>query len=209
MFYVKDVFGLKVEHERKIAEIRAAMLDALREPAEAAPKPSMVWRRNSASCLGARGSKTMTLGRAIATIGGWTVLSRLTGLVREMLVARYLGAGAVADAFFVAFRFPNLFRSLFAEGAFNAGLRAAVRRQAGSARARRPPANSPNSCFAVLTVALILFVAVMEIAMPWAMDVLAPGFGDTPGKLELATSSRASAFPICCSSRWCRCRAAC
>ena len=62
----------------------------------------------------------MSLFRSIATVGGFTLLSRVTGLMREMMIAHFLGAGAVADAFFVAFRFPNLFRSLFAEGAFNA-----------------------------------------------------------------------------------------
>lgn len=136
----------------------------------------------------------MTLGRAIATIGGWTVLSRLTGLVREMLVARYLGAGEVADAFFVAFRFPNLFRSLFAEGAFNPAF---VPLFAGKlAEGGRTAAHEfAEHCFAVLTATLILFVAVMEIIMPWAMDVLAPGFGDTPGKLELATQLSRICFP--------------
>ncbi len=136
----------------------------------------------------------MTLGRAIATIGGWTVLSRLTGLVREMLVARYLGADVVADAFFVAFRFPNLFRSLFAEGAFNPAfvpLFAAKLEDGGREAAR----DFAERCLSVLTITLLLFVAVMEIIMPWAMDVLAPGFGDTQGKLELATTLSRICFP--------------
>jgi len=136
----------------------------------------------------------VNLGRAIATIGGWTVLSRITGLVREMLVARYLGAGFVADAFFVAFRFPNLFRSLFAEGAFNPAfvpLFAGKLEDGGRAAAQE----FAEHCLAVLTWTLLLFVAVMEIIMPWAMDVLAPGFGDEPGKLELATTLSRITFP--------------
>lgn len=136
----------------------------------------------------------MTLGRAIATIGGWTVLSRLTGLVREMLIARYLGAGVVADAYFVAFRFPNLFRSLFAEGAFNPAfvpLFAGKLEDGGREAAR----DFAERCLSVLTIALIGFVAVMEIIMPWAMDILAPGFGDTESKLQLATTLSRICFP--------------
>ncbi len=62
----------------------------------------------------------MSLLRSIATVGSFTLLSRITGFLRDMMIAAFLGAGLVADAFFVAFRFPNLFRSLFAEGAFSA-----------------------------------------------------------------------------------------
>src|SRR5690606_19705127 len=58
--------------------------------------------------------------RSFATVGGLTMISRVLGFVRDILIASALGSGAIADAFFVAFRFPNLFRRLFAEGAFNA-----------------------------------------------------------------------------------------
>src|ERR1700761_8780905 len=60
-----------------------------------------------------------SLFRAFATVGGYTMLSRVTGLLREVLMANFIGAGPIADAFFFAFRFPNLFRALCAEGAFN------------------------------------------------------------------------------------------
>lgn len=136
----------------------------------------------------------MNFARAIATIGGWTVLSRLTGLAREMLIARYLGAGVVADAFFVAFRFPNLFRSLFAEGAFNPAfvpLFAGKLEGEGAAEARA----FAERCLAVLAFTLLGFVAVMEMAMPWAMMVLAPGFDDIPGKMALATELSRITFP--------------
>ena len=62
----------------------------------------------------------MNLMKAITTVGGYTMLSRVFGFVRDIMIAAVLGAGSVADAFFVAFRFPNLFRRLFAEGAFAA-----------------------------------------------------------------------------------------
>jgi putative peptidoglycan lipid II flippase len=61
----------------------------------------------------------MKLYRAFATVGGLTMVSRVFGFLRDILIAATLGSGAVADAFFVAFRFPNLFRRLFGEGAFN------------------------------------------------------------------------------------------
>ena len=61
----------------------------------------------------------MNLFRSAATVGGYTMMSRVLGFVRELLIAAFLGTGPIADAFFAAFRFPNLFRRLFAEGAFN------------------------------------------------------------------------------------------
>src|SRR6185437_15710273 len=64
-------------------------------------------------------STPMKLYRAFATVGGLTLVSRVFGFLRDILIAATLGSGAVADAFFVAFRFPNLFRRLFGEGAFN------------------------------------------------------------------------------------------
>ncbi len=136
----------------------------------------------------------MNLTKAIATIGGWTVLSRITGLMREMLIARYLGAGMVADAFFVAFRFPNLFRSLFAEGAFNAAF---VPLFAGKLEGEGPEAARcfAEQCLAVLGWSVLAFVAVMEMAMPWAMYLLAPGFDDMPGKMALAAELSRITFP--------------
>ena len=136
----------------------------------------------------------MNLTKAIATIGGWTVLSRITGLMREMLIARYLGAGLVADSFFVAFRFPNLFRSLFAEGAFNAAF---VPLFAGKleAEGREAAHLFAEQCMAVLGWSVLLFVAVMEMIMPWGMLVLAPGFDDVPGKMALATELSRITFP--------------
>src|SRR5213596_416246 len=78
------------------------------------------------------------LGR-ILTVGGFTLLSRVTGFVRDVVLAAVLGAGPVADAFFVAFRVPNHFRAIFAEGAFNAAFvpaYARIREQGGADPAR-------------------------------------------------------------------------
>ena len=79
------------------------------------------------------------LGR-ILTVGGFTLLSRITGFLRDIMLAAILGAGPIADAFFVALRLPNHFRAIFAEGAFNSAFvpaYARIRQQEGAGPARR------------------------------------------------------------------------
>ncbi len=136
----------------------------------------------------------MNLMRAVSAIGGMTMLSRVFGFVRDMMVANYLGAGWAADCFVVAFRFPNLFRRLFAEGAFSAAfvpLFSRAHEGDGDAAARE----FAEHAFTVLALVLVVFVAVVEIAMPWLMPYLAPGFEGVPGKMELATEYTRIAFP--------------
>lgn len=136
----------------------------------------------------------MALFKSIATVGGFTMLSRVFGFARDILVANFLGAGAIADAFVVAFRFPNLFRRLFAEGAFSAAfvpIFTGMLEQEGRARARQ----FANEAFSVLAILLLVLVIVMELAMPWAMYGLAPGFEDVPGKMQMATEMSRIAFP--------------
>lgn len=136
----------------------------------------------------------MNLFRAIATIGGLTLASRVTGFARDILIAGLLGAGMVADCFFVAFKFPNLFRRLFAEGAFNAAfvpLFAGKLETEGEAEARR----FAQEALAVLAWGLAVFVALMELVMPWAMLAFAPGFGAIAGKHELAVELSRLTFP--------------
>ncbi len=77
--------------------------------------------------------------RGILTVGGWTMASRILGFARDILIAALLGAGPVADAFFVANRLPNLFRRLFGEGAFNAAFVPAFASILTSEGTRRPP----------------------------------------------------------------------
>jgi putative peptidoglycan lipid II flippase len=136
----------------------------------------------------------MKLYRAFATVGGLTMVSRVFGFVRDMLIAGVLGTGAVADAFFVAFRFPNLFRRLFGEGAFNSAfvpLFAKRLEGEGQTAARR----FAEEALAGLLFVLLLLTALAEIAMPWLMYVLAPGFSATPDKFDLAVLLTRIAFP--------------
>ena len=136
----------------------------------------------------------MALLRSVATIGGYTLLSRVLGFARDVLVAAYVGAGPVADAFFVAFKFPNLFRRLFAEGAFNAAfvpIFAGLAATSGHGAAKR----FAEDALAVLLAVLIAFVIVAEIAMPWLMYAFAPGFSATPAKFHLAVELTRITFP--------------
>ncbi|MBF0325354.1 MAG: murein biosynthesis integral membrane protein MurJ [Alphaproteobacteria bacterium] len=136
----------------------------------------------------------MSLFRSIATVSGFTMASRVTGLAREMMIAHYMGASWIADAFFVAFRFPNLFRSLFAEGAFNAAF---VPLFTGKLAAEGPAAAQAfaQKALAVMALVLAIFVGIMELAMPWAIYGLAPGFDAVPGKIELAADLARICFP--------------
>ena len=136
----------------------------------------------------------MVLLRSIATVSGMTMVSRLFGFLRDILIASTLGAGPVADAFFVAFRFPNLFRSLFAEGAFTAAfvpIFATILEGNGKARAFA----FAQQAFSVLFWILLVFVVVVEMAMPLAVTVLAPGFATEPEKFDLAVTFSRIVFP--------------
>ncbi len=136
----------------------------------------------------------MVLIRAITTVGGFTLLSRLAGLVRDILMAAILGAGPAADAFFVAFKFPNLFRRLFAEGAFAAAFvptYSGLLISGGREAARR----FAEDALAVMLLALFLFVAAVEVLMPYAMMGLAPGFLSDPEKFAFAVELARITFP--------------
>ena len=122
------------------------------------------------------------------------MISRVLGFVRDILIAAILGAGPVADAFFVAFKLPNFFRRLFAEGAFNAAfvpLFARHMSEGGKDAARR----FAEEVLSVFVVALLLFVTAMQVAMPWLMYGFAPGFADDPLRFDLAVALAQITFP--------------
>ena len=114
------------------------------------------------------------------------------------MLAAVLGAGPVADAFFVALRLPNHFRAIFAEGAFNAAFVPAYARirEQGGARARRLFA---DRIFTLLLASQIVLLAVALVFTPAVIDLLAPGFSQAIRAASRSRSnSRASPFPICC-----------
>src|SRR5262249_28147794 len=139
-------------------------------------------------------TSAMALLRSVATVGGYTLISRVLGFLREMLTATYLGAGPVSDAFFVALRLPNMFRSLFAEGAFSAAfvpIFAGTIAKDGRAAALR----FAEDVLAALLTALLAFLIFGELATPWILRVIAPGFEAVPGKFALAVELTRIMFP--------------
>ena len=136
----------------------------------------------------------MSLLRSVVTVGSYTMLSRIAGFARDMLIAAYAGAGPVADAFFVAFKLPNFFRALFAEGAFNAAfvpLFSEILAREGRARALA----FADLAMSVLLVTLFVFTTLCQIFMPTIMIGLAPGFADEPDKFALAVLFTRITFP--------------
>ncbi len=136
----------------------------------------------------------MSLLKSIATVSGGTAVSRVVGFVRDILIARFLGASMAADAFFVALRFPNLFRSLFAEGTLNVAF---VPLFTGELhKGKKEAVHFAKSVFSFLFYILLIFVVLMEILMPVLMFLFAPGFDKIPDKLELTTTLSRITFPF-------------
>ena len=130
----------------------------------------------------------------ILTVGGYTLLSRLTGFMRDIMLAAIIGAGPVADAFFVAFRLPNHFRAIFAEGAFNAAFipaYARIRTQGGETAAKL----FGDRIFTLLLASQIVLLALALLFTPQAIDLLAPGFSRDPQQFALAVGLTRITFP--------------
>jgi putative peptidoglycan lipid II flippase len=132
--------------------------------------------------------------RGIVTVGGWTMLSRVLGFGRDMLLAALAGTGPVADAFFIALRLPNLFRRLFGEGAFNAAFVpefSGILATDGASAARQ----FAQEAIAALAFWLLVMTLLGEVFMPQLMALLAPGFEAVPGKAELTVELSRITFP--------------
>ncbi|MHA6287840.1 murein biosynthesis integral membrane protein MurJ [Maricaulis sp. CAU 1757] len=127
----------------------------------------------------------MRLLRSTAVVGLFTSASRVLGFVREMLLAAALGAGAVTDVFLTAFQFPNLFRRIFAEGAFNSAF---VPLYAGKLEGDGIDEATAfaRQVMSVLLTSMLILVIGAQIAMPWLMYALGPGFVSDPGLFGLA-----------------------
>jgi putative peptidoglycan lipid II flippase len=133
------------------------------------------------------------LGR-IFTVGGYTLLSRLTGFARDIMLAAILGAGPVADAFFVAFRLPNHFRAIFAEGAFNAAFVPAYAHVHGE-RGEESAKLFSDRIFTLLFLSQVILLVLAWAFMPQAMTLLAPGFTHDPEQRNLAIELTRITFP--------------
>ncbi|MFC4174360.1 murein biosynthesis integral membrane protein MurJ [Microvirga sp. GCM10011540] len=132
--------------------------------------------------------------RKILSVGGWTLVSRLTGFIRDVVIAAVMGVGLVADAFLVALRIPNHFRAIFSEGAFNSAFLptyAQVLESEGAAPAR-------SFASRITTLMLIVQIGVLVLAfvgMPVVVTLLAPGFTEDPAKFDLAVTLTRITFP--------------
>lgn len=115
----------------------------------------------------------MTLMRNIVTVGGWTLLSRGAGFVRDIMMAAYLGAGPVAEAFLIAFSLPNIFRRFFAEGAFNMAF---VPMFAKKLESGEDAQGFARDAFNGLAGILVIFSIIGTFAMPWLVWAMASGF---------------------------------
>ncbi len=138
-------------------------------------------------------SRPIRLLASFATVGVWTMASRVLGFVRDILIAAFLGAGPVAEAFFVAFRLPNMFRRFFAEGAFNMAFVPMFARKLegeGKGAARQFAVEAASALF----LALIVFTALSQLAMPWMVYALASGYAGQD-RFDLAVLFSRIVFP--------------
>lgn len=137
----------------------------------------------------------MSLVRNVGTIGGLTAVSRVFGFVRDMLLARVLGAGMAADAFQLAFVLPNTFRRLFAEGAFSVAFVPMYTRALGSEHGEAAAERFAADVLSVFVWVLLAFSAAAMLVMPLVVWLLAAEYASVPGKFELAVMLSRVTFP--------------
>lgn len=150
--------------------------------------------RTDAEDRTARPSATMNLLKALATVSSMTLISRILGFVRDAIIARIFGASLATDAFFVAFRIPNLLRRLFAEGAFSQAfvpVLAEYKHRHGEAATKRLVDRTAT----VLALALVVVTAVGIVAAGLIVYISAPGFSSDPQKFDLTVLMLRITFP--------------
>jgi len=134
----------------------------------------------------------MNILKAVSSFGSLTLLSRILGYFRDILIAVFIGTTAMADAFFVAFRLPNTFRRLFAEGTFNAAFVPIYTKL----KIKKNSTLFTNSVFNFLLVILLILTLVAEIFMGGFVYLISPGFIGEPEKFKLATDLSRITFPF-------------
>ncbi len=136
----------------------------------------------------------MNLVKAMATVGGLTALSRLAGFARDVLTAAILGAGPIADAFFVALKLPNFFRRVTAEGAFSVSF-VPLYTEALEKEGREQADDFAGNAMVIMFWILLAFTIVVMIFMPAVILLIAPGFSDDPERFNLAVTLSRITFP--------------
>jgi len=132
--------------------------------------------------------------KAMATVGGLTGLSRIAGFIRDILTASILGAGPLADAFFVALKLPNFFRRVTAEGAFSVSFVPLYTEMLGQ-EGREQADSFASNTLAIMFLILSVFTVLALLTMPWIIYAIAPGFHDDPLRYGLATELARITFP--------------
>ena len=136
----------------------------------------------------------MNLLKSTGTFGFYTIISRLLGYLRDILIAIFLGTGMLADAFFVAFRIPNTFRRLFAEGTFNAAFVPSYTSQLVKSKSKS--SKFANEVFNLLFLSLLFLTLIVQLFMPAFVGLIAPGFTSDNEKMELAINLTRITFPF-------------
>ena len=136
----------------------------------------------------------MNLVKSTGTFGFYTIISRLLGYLRDVLIAIFLGTSFIADAFFVAFRIPNTFRRLFAEGTFNAAFVPSYTSELVNSKSKAKI--FANEIFNLLFLGLLFLVLAVELFMPLFVSLIAPGFTEDTDKIELAITLTRITFPF-------------
>ena len=136
-------------------------------------------------------TKPIRLMAGFLTVGVWTFASRILGFVRDIMIAAFLGAGPVAEAFLIAFSLPNMFRRFFAEGAFNMAF---VPLFAKKLQADTDPFGFARDAFTGLATVLVVFTTIAMVFMPWLVLAMASGFAQD-ARFELAVDYGRIAFP--------------
>ncbi len=136
----------------------------------------------------------MNLLKSTGTFGFYTILSRLLGYLRDILIAIFLGTGLLADAFFVAFRIPNTFRRLFSEGTFNAAFVPSYASE--TVKGKKQSNKFANDIFNLLFLSLLLLTFLAQLFMPAFVSLIAPGFVGDIDKMEIAITLTRITFPF-------------
>lgn len=136
----------------------------------------------------------MSLIKSAFTVGSLTMVSRLVGFLRDMFIASRLGAGTLSDVFLVAFKLPNFFRHIFAEGAFNAAFVPLFSGKLAT-EGKESAKEFAERAASVLFFSVMVVTILMQIFMPWVMYGLAPGFAVDPEKFDLAVLLTRITFP--------------
>ena len=136
----------------------------------------------------------MNIVKSTGTFGFFTIISRLLGYLRDILIAIFLGTGVLADAFFVAFRIPNTFRRLFSEGTFNAAFVPSYSSEI--VKGKKKSNEFANNVFNLLFLALFFLVLIIQIFMPVFVSIIAPGFVENANKMNLVINLTRITFPF-------------